>query len=134
MKQTINEQALALVEKKIPALKGALTPQDAATATGITVGEAQDALARLMELYVTRVSADDNGNILFSFEQPLRRRGTKTAAEKWAEVKDKLWRGFKLFFKIWIGLMVVVYFVVMAVLLLALIFAQKAADKDSDDD
>jgi hypothetical protein len=133
MKQTINEQALALVEKKLPALKGSLTPQDAATATGITVGEAQDALSRLMELYVTRVSADDNGNILFIFEQPLRRRGTKTAAEKWAETKEKVWRGFKLFFKIWIGLMVIVYFIVMAVLLIALVFAQKASDNDDDD-
>jgi hypothetical protein len=133
MKQTLNEQALALVEKKLPTLKGTLTPQDAATATGITVSEASDALSRLMELYVTRVTGDDNGNILFAFEMPLRRRGTKTAAEKWAETKETLWRGFKVFFKIWIGLMVVVYFVVMVVLLLALVLAQRSGNRDSRD-
>src|SRR5688500_16184709 len=118
MKQTISEQALALVEKQLPPLKGRLSPQDAATATGVTVGEARDALTRLMELYVTRVTHDDLGNVLFAFEMPLRRRGTKTAAEKWAEVKDAVWRAFKVAFKIWIGLMVIVYFVVMLVVLI----------------
>ena len=39
-------------------------------------------------------------------------------AEKWAEVRSALWRGFKVFFKIWIGLMVIVYFVLMIVLVL----------------
>lgn len=134
MKQTVSEQALALVEKKLPSTRGELTPQDAATATGITLDEARDALARLMELYVTRVSYDTQGNVLFAFEYPLRRRGTKTAAEKWAEVKQKLWRGFKVFFKIWIGLMVVVYFVVMIVIVLALVLAQRSSDRDRDDD
>jgi hypothetical protein len=132
MKQTVSERALTLVEKKLSDLKGRLTPQDAATATGITVDEAKDALARLMELYVTRVSYDDNGSLLFAFETPLRRRGTKTAAEKWAETKDALWRGFKVFFKIWIGLMVIVYFAVMIVLLLALMIAQSAGSDDRD--
>ncbi len=134
MKQTVTEQALALVEKRLPTLGGKLTPQDAATATGITVGEARDALTRLMELYVTRVTHDDQGNILFAFETPLRRRGTKTAAEKWAEVKDSLWRGFKVFFKIWIGLMVIVYFVVMLVILIAFMVAQSSGDRDNRDD
>jgi hypothetical protein len=131
MKQTVSEQALALVEKKITGLKGELTPQDAATATGITVGEARDALTRLMELYVTRVTADAEGNVLFAFEMPLRRRGTKTAAEKWAEVKGALWSGFKKFFKIWIGLMVIVYFAVMVILLLAIMIAQSSNDRDN---
>jgi hypothetical protein len=134
MKQTISEQALTLVEKKISDLKGQLTPQDAATATGVTVDEAQGALSRLMELYVTRVSYDNNGNLLFAFEMPLRRRGTKTAAERWAEVKEALWRGFKVFFKIWIGLMVIVYFAVMIVLLLALMLAQSSSRDDRDRD
>lgn len=131
MKHTISEQALALVEKKLPATRGELTPQDAATGTGITVDEARDALARLMELYVTRVTYDDQGNLLFAFEMPLRRRGTKTAAEKWAELKETLWRGFKVFFKIWIGLMVIVYAVIMAVLLILLMLAQRSSDRDN---
>lgn len=133
MKQTVSEQALALVEGKLPSLKGRMTPQDAATATGITVAEARDALTRLMELYVTRVTHDEQGNVLFAFEWPLRQRGTKTAAEKWAEVKGVLWRGFKVFFKIWIGLMVIVYFAVMLIALIALVLAQKSSDSDDDD-
>jgi hypothetical protein len=132
MKQTVSEQALALVEKQLPPLKGKLSPQDASTATGLTVAEARDALTRLMELYVTRVTHDDQGNVLFAFEWPLRRRGTKTAAEKWAEVKEALWRGFKVFFKVWIGVMVIVYFAIMLIILLALVFAQRSSDRDDD--
>lgn len=127
MKQTVTEQALALVEKKLPALKGELTPQDAATATGVSLDEAQGALSRLMELYVTRVTYDDQGNLLFAFEMPLRQRGTKTAREKWAELKQTLWRGFKLFFKIWIGVMVIGYFVVMVLIVIALLLAREAS-------
>jgi hypothetical protein len=85
-----------------------------------------------MELYVTRVSYDEQGNLLFGFEMPLRKRGTKTAAERWAETKEKLWRAFKVFFKVWTGLMVLVYFVVMAIALLALIFAQRSSSDDDD--
>ncbi|MBC8145266.1 MAG: hypothetical protein H7X80_06740 [bacterium] len=133
MKQTVSEQALALVEKQLPPLKGRMTPQDAATATGVTVGEARDALTRLMELYITRVTHDDQGNVLFAFEMPLRRRGTKTAAEKWAEVKGALWRTFKIAFKIWIGLMVIVYFAVMVIVLIALVLAKSSSDSDDDD-
>ncbi|MCE7935925.1 MAG: hypothetical protein DYG96_15220, partial [Chlorobi bacterium CHB2] len=134
MKHTVSEQALALVEKRLPTLGGKLTPQDAATATGVTVDEARDALARLMELYVTRVTHDDQGNLQFAFEMPLRQRGTKTAKERWAAIRERLWRGFKIFFKIWIGLMVIVYFVVMLVALLALLIAQSSASSDDRDD
>lgn len=134
MKQTVSEQALALIEKKLPAVQGKLTPQDAATATGVTVDEARDALARLMELYITRVTYDEQGNLLFAFEMPLRRRGTKTAAEKWAEVRESLWRGFKVFFKIWIGVMVIVFFVFMVILVILLMLAQRSSDRDSRDD
>ncbi|MBK8911105.1 MAG: hypothetical protein IPM61_07220 [Chlorobi bacterium] len=134
MKHTVSEQALALVEKRLPTLGGKLTPQDAATATGVTVDEARDALARLMELYVTRVTHDDQGNLQFAFEMPLRQRGTKTAKERWAAIRERLWRGFKIFFKIWIGLMVIVYFVVMLVALLALLIAQSSASSSDDRD
>lgn len=133
MKHTVSEQALALVEKKLSGLGGRLTPQDAAAATGITVGEAQDALTRLMELYVTRVGYDEEGKILFSFEMPLRKRGTKTAAEKWAAMREKLWNGFKVFYKVWIAVMLIGYFALMIVLLLLLVVASQGKS-DSDDD
>ena len=134
MKQTVSEQALTLVEKKIHDLKGELTPQDAAAATGVTVGEARDALTRLMELYITRITYDNQGNVLFAFEMPLRARGTKTAAERWADTKQRLWRWFKRFYKIWIGTMVIVYFGVMALALIAILVAFMIATKSDDDD
>lgn len=133
MKHTVSEQALTLVENKLSSLGGRLTPQDAAAATGLTVGEAQDALTRLMELYVTRVGYDEEGKILFTFELPLRKRGKKTAAEQWAAVRQKLWRGFKVFYKIWIAAMLIGYFILMVVLLIALVIASQAKG-DSDDD
>lgn len=133
MKQTVSEQALVLVEKKLGDLKGTLTPQDAAAATGLSVSEARDALTRLMELYVTRVTADDQGNVLFAFEYPLRERGTKTFAEKWALFRERAWRTFKVFYKVLIGVMVIVYFGIMAIALLLVVIAlSKLSDSDDD--
>ncbi|MGE3802862.1 MAG: hypothetical protein AB7H80_17740 [Candidatus Kapaibacterium sp.] len=133
MKHTISERGLALVEGQLGKLKGRLSPQDAATATGLTISEAQDALTRLMELYVTRVSYDDTGRIIFDFDMPLRQRGTKTLAEKWASVRDRLWRGFKIFYKIWISLILIGFFLVMVVLvLLLMVAASRGSDDDSD--
>ena len=131
MKHTVSEQALALVERQVQQSSGTLSPQDAAAATGLTVGEAQDALTRMMELYVTRVGYNEEGRILFTFEMPLRERGTKTLREKWASVREAFWRGFKVFYKIWIALMLIGYFAVSAILLILLMVA---ASKASDDD
>lgn len=133
MKHTVSEQALALVERELKQSRGTLSPQDAAAATGLTVTEAQDALTRLMELYVTRVSTNEEGRILFSFEMPLRGRGTKTLAEKWASVREAFWRGFKVFYKIWIAVMLIGYFIVSAVLLILLMVAASRAGGDDDD-
>lgn len=133
MKQTVSERALALVEKKLSDVKGTLTPQDAAAATGLAVAEARDALTRLMELYVTRVTADDQGNVLFAFEFPLRKRGTKTFAERWVAFRERAWKTFKAVYKIIIGVMVIVYFGVMAIVLLLIILAlSKFLDNDDD--
>jgi len=133
MKQTVSEEALVLVERKLGELKGTLTPQDAAAATGLMVDEARSALTRLMELYVTRVTADNQGNVLFAFEFPLRKRGSKTMAERWTAFRQKAWRLFKVFYKILIGVMVIVYFGIMAIaLLLVMIAMSKLADSDDD--
>lgn len=133
MKQTVSEQALTLVEKKLSDVRGTLTPQDAAAATGLAVAEARDALTRLMELYVTRVTADDQGNVLFAFEFPLRARGTKTFAERWTAFKERAWKTFKAVYKIAIGVMIIVYFGVMAIVLLLIVLAMSKF-LDSDDD
>lgn len=132
MKHTVSEQALALVEREVKQSRGTLSPQDAAAATGLTVGEAQDALTRLMELYVTRVGYNEEGRILFTFEMPLRERGTKTLREKWASVREAFWRGFKVFYKIWIAVMLIGYFAVSAILLILLMVAASRASDDDD--
>ena len=132
MKHTVSERALTLVEGQLKKLDGTVTPQDAAAATGLTVMEAQDALTRLMELYVTRVGYNDQGRILFTFDQPLRERGTKTVKEQWAAVREKFWRAFKVFYKVWIAVVMIGYFVLMAVLLLLLMLAASRSDDDDD--
>ena len=84
MIQTVSEKALSLVEKRLVEMKGNLSVQDAAAATGLIVGEAESALMRLMELYTTRITTDDNGTLLFSFAMPLRPRDRR-------QVDDSLW-------------------------------------------
>lgn len=137
MKHTASEQALLLVERAVTAARGRLSPQDAAAATGLAVDEARDALGRMIELYVARVTADDNGNLLFVFETPLRQRGTLTAAERLAALRDRAWRVFKRIYRMLIGVTLVVYFAVMLLAVIAVMIAARSAtssdnDRDSD--
>lgn len=136
VKHTASEQALVQVQRAATAARGRLTPQDAAAATGLAVDEARDALGRMIELYVSRVTADENGNLLFVFEMPFRQRGTLTAAERLAALRDKAWRTFKRIYRMLIGVTLVVYFAVMLLAVLALMLALRSTsdnDRDRDD-
>ena len=132
MKHAVSEQALALVEKEVIRLGGSVTPQDAAAATGLTIVDAQSALERMMELFVTRVGYDETGRILFNFPLPLRNRGTKTLAEKWAGVRDQVLRVAKVTYKVGIAFFLLGYFLVVVALVVALALAGMAATDDDD--
>ncbi|MEM9982429.1 MAG: hypothetical protein AAF734_08030, partial [Bacteroidota bacterium] len=113
-------------------VKGKFTLNDAASMTGIPVEEARTALNQLMEKYVCRLVVTENGDMVYDFGRSPQRRGEKTWAERWSDIKAFLWKAFTIFFKVWITLMLVVYFVIFVVLVIAAIVAMTASNRDGD--
>lgn len=133
MPDIVAPQSLAVLEKRLSNSDGHFTLTDAASATGLPVEEARQALDTLMTKYVCRLKVTDNGDLIYDFGKNPLRRGEKTSAEKIQEVKDWLWKAFTIFFKLWITVTLVVYFVIFLVLLIIMIVAMVASkSKDSD--
>ncbi len=124
------QEAVRLLERKFKNFKGAFTLNDAATATGLAVEQAREALDAMMSKYICALKVTENGDLIYSFGPSLRRRGRKTFGEIVEEVADWAWRVFKVMFKVWITVTLVVYFVIFLVLLIALIVAASSRGGD----
>lgn len=133
MLQSTPERALALVEDLAKKSRGRLSPQDVAAATGIAIHEAQDALERMMELFESRITLrEETGDLLFVFEMPLRKRGSRTLREVLLRVRDVLWKAFVILYKAAIGVTLIFYTIVFIVILIGLAIASSGRDNDSD--
>jgi len=108
--------------------KGKLSIADASAATGMALEDSKTALERLMNMYACRLQLTASGEILYDFGNALRRRGEKSFHDIIVSVADALWRGFKVVFKLWITVTLVVYFALFVALLLALIIAAQSRD------
>lgn len=107
------------LEEIIKNSKGKISPADAAAATGYSLQDVEDSLARLIELYVCKVEVDlKEGKPVFNFAHPLRKRGKKTSQEIAFEILEKLYEVFKKIYKAAIGVILILYTVIFVVLLL----------------
>src|SRR5689334_704840 len=129
---TVADNSLQVLEKRLGKAGGYFTLNDAASATGLPVEDARQALDQLMSKYVCRLKATDNGDLIYDFGKHPLRRGEKTREERIQEIKEALWKAFTVFYKVWITVTLVVYFVIFLVLLIALIIAMTASNKDDD--
>jgi hypothetical protein len=127
------QQAEQVLENKLSSLK-TLTVGDVATLTGLTTDDSKATLEKLMSKYVCRLKVTETGDLIYDFGTSLLRRGEKTLAEYWAEVKEFLWKAFQIFFKMWIAVTLVLYFVVFFVIIVGIIIAAMFGDSDSDID
>lgn len=117
------EKNLLAIEKVVEKAKGKITPEDAASATGLSINEVQDALSRLVELYECRVTMNpEKGSVQFIFPFPFQKRGRKTFKEIATAVLAFLWKAFQVFYKAAIGVVLIVYTVVFYVLLVVVMF------------
>ncbi|MFN3316355.1 MAG: hypothetical protein ACK40K_06055, partial [Raineya sp.] len=121
-----------LLEKKIKELKGKFTLNDAAAITGVPTEQARESLNELMSKYICRLQVSENGDLIYDFGKNPVRRGEKTFGEIVDEIKEWLWKAFKVFFKAWITVTLVVYFVIFVIILIAMIVAMTAANKDDN--
>ena len=130
--ETITLKANAqILEKKIKEVKGKFTLNDAAAITGVPTEQARESLNELMGKYLCHLQVSENGDLIYDFGENPTRRGEKTFAEILENVKEWLWKAFKIFFKAWITVTLVVYFAVFVSILIAAIIAMSASDKDN---
>ena len=127
------EKVLRTVEDLLRRSKGRLSPPDAAAATGLSLVDIKDALARLIEIYECRVTVNEStGALQFVFAYPLRRHGQKTLRENLFDLLAWCWKIFKAIYKAAIGVILIVYTVAFVILLLGLMIAGSRGGKDSD--
>ncbi|GAB4128815.1 MAG: hypothetical protein OHK0045_23500 [Raineya sp.] len=132
--ETITLKANAqLLEKKIKELKGKFTLNDAAAITGVPTEQARESLNELMSKYICHLQVSENGDLIYDFGTSPTRRGEKTFTEILDDAKEWLWKVFKIFFKAWITVTLVVYFLIFVAILIAAIIAMATSNKDDKD-
>lgn len=120
------------LERVVKKARGKLSPEDAASETGFSLDQINDAVSRLIELYESRVTMDrESGKLQFLFKYPLHKRGSKTFKEVLMSVLDVIWKGFTFVYKASVGVIMILYTVVFAIILLAILLASKG-DNDRD--
>ena len=107
-----------------------ITIGDLMRGTGLPQIEGQEALQNLMGRYDCRLKVSEQGDLIYDFGR-LQRRGHLSMRERWAILGQKIWRGFKAFYRWFIAFTLVLYFVVFGVLLIAFVLAALSSDKDS---
>lgn len=115
--------ALAILEKRLRKGQRRFTMTEAAAVTGLSLDEARDGLDLLMAKYICRLQVTENGDLIVDFGESLRRRGEKSFSERMNEFREWLWKIFKVIYKAWIALTLIIYFVIFLVILLALLVA-----------
>jgi len=131
----ITDKQIAVVEKQLKKKTGAYTIGDVAASTGLPMLESRYALESLMAKYKSRLEVSEQGDLLYDFGQKLWRRGEKTFEEKRNQFLGVLWKGFTVFYKALIAVVLVVYFVIFFVILVGLMLAAMfGGDGDNDGD
>ncbi|MDX9790156.1 MAG: hypothetical protein WC313_02855 [Candidatus Kapaibacterium sp.] len=130
--QNSDQQIVLKVEELIKKTRGKVSPADLSEATGFPISGINDALSRLIELYRARVSMDsESGRLIFLFDYPLSKRGSKNFKELMTIAVDWLWKMFKIAYKASIGIVLIAYTIIFVLVLFGLKFAGRSDDNDS---
>jgi hypothetical protein len=140
MMQPSTHIAVAGVERRlVRALRGhggRLTCADAEVLTGLPQAQAEDGLRRLLTAYRSHLAATESGELLYSFDPALVRRGVEPLGARVRRLAALAWRGFVVAFKVAIVVVLVAYVAIFVALLLGLMVARLSGqgdDRDADD-
>lgn len=123
-------------DKIIAALRnreGVGTVGEISADTGIGYHDCERSMRHLLTIYKSHLDVDDDGNLLYQFDEGFVRRG-EDSGRFWHNAKKTAWAGFKMFFKVWIMVMLVGYVSVFVLLLIALAVGAIGASASSDSD
>src|SRR5437763_153347 len=79
-----------------------LTRADAVALTGMPSDQAEPALKSLVKSYRSHLAVTEEGELVYEFDPHLERRDRVPLGERLRAAGRVAWRGFQLFFKIWI--------------------------------
>ena len=131
MVTTTTRQAVATVEQQLHRNRH-FTLTEIAALTGLAVDEAREAMDALLQKYACRLQVSEYGDLIYNFGATLRRRESKTLAERAQAIGAWLWKAFTIVYKAWIALTLVVYFAVFLVIAIALLLAASARDSSDN--
>ncbi len=123
-------------DKLISALRnraGVATVGDLSSDTGLAYEEVEGGLKRLLGIYKSHLDVDEDGNLLYQFDERFIRRGDDKK-HLWHTFKKKAWAVFKVMFKFWILAMLIGYVSVFVILLIALAVGAIGAASSTDSD
>ncbi len=98
-------------------LRGRATLGDVVSATGMPDHEAETALKSLLETHRGHLEVSDAGDLLYQFDPKLISRD---AEPFWTRFRRTAWSAFKVGFKVWTAVMLVVYFAIFVLILVAI--------------
>jgi hypothetical protein len=107
-----------------------LTRADAVALTGLPSEQAEPALKSLVRTYRSHLAVTDDGELVYEFDPALERRDRVPLRERLERAGQAVWRGFTLFFKIWIVVTMVAYVVAFVAMMIALMTARSSSDRD----
>jgi hypothetical protein len=106
-----------------------LTRADAVALTGMPSDQAEPALKSLVKQYRSHLAVTDDGEVVYEFDPSLERRDKVPLRERLRAAGQVAWRGFQVFFKIWIVVTLIAYVVAFIAMMLSLMVA-KSSDRD----
>jgi hypothetical protein len=116
------EQADEALVQALRGKKGRLTKADAVTASGLPSYMVEDSLERLLGRYRSHLEVTEDGELLYSFDPKLERRGEPTLAERARAAGRVLARAGMWVFKAWIMVTLIVYVIAFVILVLGMMF------------
>lgn len=106
------------------------TLNDASAVTGLPVLETEYAIKDLMKVYDCKLKVTEGGDIIYDFGE-MHRREAKSFKERMQELGAWLWKGFTIFYKFTISIILLIYFVIFVVIMIALVVAALSGGKDN---
>jgi hypothetical protein len=107
-----------------------LTRGDAVALTGLPTEQAEPALKALVRTYRSHLAVTDDGDLVYEFDPSLERRDRVPLRDRLERAGRAVWRGFTVFFKVWIAVTMVAYVVAFVGMMIALMSARQSSDRD----
>jgi hypothetical protein len=107
-----------------------VTKADAVALTGMPSEQAEPALKSLVGTYRSHMAVTEEGELVYEFDPSLERRDKVPLSERLRKVGQVAWKGFQLFFKLWIVVTLVAYVVAFIAMAVSLMVAKQGNDRD----